>query len=67
MSSKRQAEGIAPAKAHGKTWGSAKRELDPAFFDTLKAWKNGETTCAQAAESCGMSLSNFRYHANRNV
>ena len=26
-----------------------------------------EITCAQAAESCGMTLSNFRYHANRNV
>ena len=24
-----------------------------------------EITCAQAAESCGMTMSNFRYHAGK--
>lgn len=61
----RQAEGIAAAKARGKTWGRPKRQLDKAFFDTLKAWKNGEITCAEAAQSCGMTPTNFRYHARK--
>ena len=61
----RQAEGIAAAKARGKHWGREKRQLEPAFFDALKAWKKGEMSCAQAAQSCGMTLSNFRYHAGK--
>ena len=65
MIRQRQAEGIAAAKARGKTWGKPKRQLDKAFFDALAAWKKGEMTCAQAAQSCGMTLSNFRYHAGK--
>ena len=61
----RQAEGIAAAKARGKTWGRQRRQLDDAFLDALKAWKNGEITCAKAAQLCGMTLSNFRYHARK--
>ena len=61
----RQAEGIAAAKASGKTWGRQRRQLDDAFLDALKAWKNGEITCAKAAQLCGMTLSNFRYHARK--
>ena len=61
----RQAEGIAAAKARGKHWGRSKRQLEPAFFDAFKAWKKGEMICAQAAQSCGMTLSNFRYHAEK--
>ena len=65
MIRQRQAEGIAAAKARVKTWGKPKRQLEPAFFDALAAWKKGEMTCTQAAESCGMTLSNFRYHAGK--
>ena len=65
MIRQRQAEGIAAAKARGKTWGKPKRQLDKKFFDALTAWKAGEITCAEAAESCGMTLSNFRYHAGK--
>jgi DNA invertase Pin-like site-specific DNA recombinase len=65
MIRQRQAEGIAAAKARVKTWGKPKRQLEPAFFDALAAWKKGEMTCAQAAESCGMTLSNFRYHVGK--
>ena len=65
MIRQRQAEGIAAAKARGKTWGRPKRQLDKAFFDALAAWKAGEITCAQAAQSCGMTLPNFRYHAGK--
>ena len=61
----RQKEGIAAAKARGKTWGRQRRQLADAFLDALKAWKNGEITCAKAAQLCGMTLSNFRYHARK--
>ena len=63
----RQAEGIAAAKARGKTWGLPKRQLDKSFFDALAAWKASEITSAQAAKSCGMTLSNFRYHAGKHA
>jgi DNA invertase Pin-like site-specific DNA recombinase len=65
MIRQRQAEGISAAKSRGKTWGRPKRQLDQAFFDALAAWKKGEKTCSQAAQSCGMTLSNFRYHAGK--
>ena len=65
MIRQRQAEGIAAAQARGKTWRRPKRQLDKAFFDALANWKNGLTTCAKAAQSCGMSLANFRYHAGK--
>ena len=32
MIRQRQAEGIAAAKARGKTWGKPKRQLDKAFY-----------------------------------
>ena len=66
MIRQRQAEGIAAAKARGIHWGRPKRVLDAAFYEALKAWKSGQMTCKRAAESCGMSLSNFRYHATKN-
>ena len=61
----RQKEGIKAAIARGIHLGHPKRELDVSFFDALKAWKSGQMTCKQAAVSCGMSLSNFRYHAGK--
>ena len=67
MIRQRQTEDITAAKARGKTWGKPKRQLDPVFFDALAAWKAREITCAQAAESCGMTLSNFRYHARKHA
>ena len=67
MIRQRQAEGIAAAKARGKTWGRARRQLDQRFFDVLDAWKKGEVTGVAAAKSCGMSLSNFRYHAMKRL
>ena len=67
MIRQRQAEGIAAAKARGKTWGKPKRQLNQAFFEALAAWKKGLLTCAKAAQSCGMTLSNFRYHARKHA
>ena len=62
---KRQAEGIAAAKARGVKWGRPKRQLGEEFYKSLKAWKNGEITCRTAAQQCGMTFSNFRYHAGK--
>ena len=65
MIRQRQKEGIKAAIARGIHLGRPKRELDKSFFDALKAWKSGQMTCKQAAASCGMRLSNFRYHAGK--
>ncbi|MBQ8036116.1 MAG: recombinase family protein, partial [Proteobacteria bacterium] len=65
MIRQRQKEGIKAAIARGIHLGRPKRELDESFFNALNAWKSGQMTCKQAAASCGMSLSNFRYHAEK--
>lgn len=67
MIRQRQKEGIKAAIARGIHLGRPKRELDESFFNALNAWKSGQLTCKQAAASCGMSLSNFRYHAEKVV
>ena len=36
-------------------------------WEAVTTWKKGELTCAKAAQSCGMSLSNFRYHATKHA
>lgn len=58
----RQAEGIAAAKARGKTWGRARFEPDECFIEALNEWRSGKITCAKAAGRCGMSKGAFRYH-----
>lgn len=44
---KRQAEGIAVAKAQGKELGRPKAEITQQFIDEFKKWKNGEQTANQ--------------------
>ena len=44
---KRQAEGIAVAKAQGKELGRPKAEITPQFVEEWKKWKNGEQTANQ--------------------
>ena len=56
-----------PPKRAAKPGKSQNASSTKKFFDALTAWRAGEITCAKAAESCGMTLSNFRYHANKNV
>lgn len=45
---KRQAEGIAVAKAQGKELGRPKAEITPEFIEEWKKWKNGKQTANQA-------------------
>lgn len=44
---KRQAEGIAVAKAQGKDLGRPKAEITPLFIEEWKKWQNGEQTANQ--------------------
>lgn len=44
---KRQAEGIAVAKAQGKELGRPKAEITQQFIEEWKKWKNGEQTANQ--------------------
>lgn len=60
---KRQAEGIAAAKARGVKFGRRKKDMSPEFMKIYARWKNGEMTRAEAARQCGMSASGFFYRA----
>ena len=53
---KRQAEGIAIAKAQGKYKGSSKKEVDKVLFDdNMKLYASGKITKAKFAENIGVS------------
>lgn len=60
---KRQAEGIAAAKAKGIQFGRTPKPLPPNFEICYRRWKQGEITGTAAARECGMPLSTFRYRA----
>jgi DNA invertase Pin-like site-specific DNA recombinase len=60
---KRQAEGIAAAKARGVRFGRPPRPLPENFPSTYQQWKNSEITGVMAAKTCGMPVSSFRYRA----
>lgn len=62
---KRQAEGIAAAKARGVKFGRPKNPLPKNFYEMRKKWINGEITGVKAANECKMPLSTFRYKAKR--
>ncbi len=56
---KRQAEGIAAAKARGVQFGKKTPPL-PENFDMIRqAWRNGEYSLIDAAKLCGMPKSTF--------
>ena len=59
----RQAEGIAAAKARGVRFGRPPMPLPENFHEYYQKWKNNEITGTEAAKSCGMALSTFRYRA----
>lgn len=61
---KRQAEGIAAAKARGVRFGRPPCPLPESFHEARKLWESGELTGTAAAKSCNMPLSTFRYRAN---
>lgn len=60
---KRQAEGIAAAKAKGIRFGRIPQPLPANFPVAYQRWKSGEITSTAAAKECAMPLSTFRYRA----
>lgn len=60
---RRQAEGIAAAKARGVRFGRPPTPLPEDFHTAYQLWKNGKITGTQAAKKCGMPLATFRYRA----
>lgn len=61
----RQAEGIAAAKARGVQFGRPPMPLPETFHSAYHQWALGAITATQAAASCSMALSSFRYRATR--
>ena len=60
---RRQAEGIAAAKARGVKFGRPPKPLPENFHNFYQKWKAGKITCTAAAKECGMPLATFRYRA----
>ncbi len=60
---KRQAEGIAAAKARGVRFGRPPRPLPEGFANAYQRWKDGSISGAEAARACGMPPSTFRYRS----
>lgn len=60
---KRQAEGIAAAKAKGVRFGRPPKPLPEDFHQIYQRWKVGKITGTAAARECKMPLSTFRYRA----
>ena len=60
---KRQAEGIAAAKARGVRFGRPAKPLPENYQSAYLRWKAGIITGTAAAKECGMPLSTFRYKA----
>lgn len=60
---KRQAEGIAAAKARGVKFGRPPKPLPDNFHIFCQLWRAGKITCSEAARKCGMPLATFRYRA----
>lgn len=60
---RRQAEGIAAAKARGVRFGRPPKPLPKNYHDCYQRWKAGKITGTAAARECGMPLATFRYRA----
>lgn len=62
---KRQAEGIAVAKAQGKELGRPKAEITEQFIQEWKKWKNGEQTANQTMINTNTKRQHFiNYQSN---
>ena len=61
---KRQAQGIAAAKAKGMKCGRPVIKAPPDFPEIVQKWENGIIKSYEAAEMCGMCESTF-YHRLR--
>ena len=62
---KRQAEGIAAAKARGVKFGRPPAVLPENFYAVHKKWRDKKITLRQAAEACGMPEGTFYSKARR--
>ena len=62
---KRQAEGIAAAKAKGVKFGRPPIPLPDNFYPVHKAWRAKKMTLKQAAATCGMPVGTFYSKAVR--
>ena len=62
---KRQAEGIAAAKARGVKFGRPPKPLPPNFQYNYSRWKRGEISRTAAARECGMPITTFCYQVNK--
>lgn len=51
----KQADGIAAAKARGVQFGPSRKPLPENFDRCYQAWRNGQMSKSQAAQSCGMT------------
>ena len=58
---KRQAEGIAAAKARGVKFGRKKTALTPDFLQAYAQWKGRQISLTEAAKRCGISRAGFYY------
>lgn len=60
---RRQAEGIAAAKARGVVFGRPPRPLPAAFPGVYRRWKAGKISATHAAEECRIPRATFYYWA----
>ena len=56
---KRQAQGIAAAKANGMKFGRPTLDMPKDFNSIVEKWENGVIRISEAAERCGMSEATF--------
>lgn len=61
----KQAAGIAAAKARGVRFGPQRQELPDNFEELRLAWRSGQMTLREAAETCGLPKSTFHDAALR--
>lgn len=62
---RKQAEGIAAAKARGVRFGRAGTPVPDNFDELHQAWRRGEMSLQQAANSCGIPRGTFYNIATR--
>ena len=63
---KRQAQGIAAAKARGVKFGRPVRPLPENFHEVTQAWRDKKMTLQQAANACEMPVGTFYAKAVKN-
>lgn len=56
---KKQAEGIAAAKAKGKKFGRPAKSLPENFHQVYQEWRDGKLALREAADACGMPSATF--------